>query len=193
MSVSDEQIGRNLTRARGEMSQKELADRMREYGWKWSQATVWSVEKGERPLRLAEAEDLASILEVFAHVFSMDESASKLQERMRVVSGLNRQFEKMVGDYGHALFELALVADDYEDMPSGLREGVEDWLRNTPSRILNDLTVADLFRAEAEHKIMLADGIISAERDAELRAAADERRGHFQKLLEQALEADDQP
>lgn len=35
---------------------------MRTRGWKWSQATVWAVEKGERPLRLAEAEDLVSIL-----------------------------------------------------------------------------------------------------------------------------------
>lgn len=44
------------------MSQQALADRMRERGWKWSQATVWAVEKGERPLRLAEAMDLAQIL-----------------------------------------------------------------------------------------------------------------------------------
>lgn len=37
---------------------------MRDMGWKWSQATVWSVESGKRPLRLAEAQDVASILEV---------------------------------------------------------------------------------------------------------------------------------
>jgi hypothetical protein len=37
---------------------------MRERGWKWSQATVWSVERGDRPLRLAEAEDLAGVLGV---------------------------------------------------------------------------------------------------------------------------------
>lgn len=47
---------------RGELSQSALADRMRERGWKWSQATVWSVEQGERPLRLAEAVDLAEVL-----------------------------------------------------------------------------------------------------------------------------------
>ncbi|UTT52311.1 helix-turn-helix domain-containing protein [Microbacterium maritypicum] len=59
----DEQIGENLTKLRGEMSQKDLATAMRGRGWKWSQATVWSIEKGERPLRLAEAVDVAWILD----------------------------------------------------------------------------------------------------------------------------------
>jgi transcriptional regulator with XRE-family HTH domain len=60
--TSDEQIGRNLASARGELSQKDLASKMRERGFKWSQATVWSIEKGERPLRLSEAQEVADIL-----------------------------------------------------------------------------------------------------------------------------------
>lgn len=59
---TDMSIGRSVSAFRGDMSQQALADKMRERGWKWSQATVWSVEKGERPLRLAEAMDLAQIL-----------------------------------------------------------------------------------------------------------------------------------
>ncbi|MCF3137668.1 helix-turn-helix domain-containing protein [Paenarthrobacter sp. AR 02] len=55
-------IGKNLVRLRGDRSQQEIADGMRHVGWKWSQATVWSVEKGERPLRLAEALSLAKLL-----------------------------------------------------------------------------------------------------------------------------------
>lgn len=35
-----------------------------EYGHKWSQSTVWSVEKGTRPLRLVEAQSLAEIFGV---------------------------------------------------------------------------------------------------------------------------------
>lgn len=35
---------------------------MRQRGHRWSQATVWAVEKGERQLRLTEAEDLGEIL-----------------------------------------------------------------------------------------------------------------------------------
>jgi len=62
MSARDEEIGRAVVALRGDRSQQALANAMRERGWKWSQATVWSIETGERPLRLAEAEDLASVL-----------------------------------------------------------------------------------------------------------------------------------
>lgn len=62
MGDRDQKIGANVARARGDQSQKELADKMRSRGHKWSQSTVWSVEKGDRPLRLTEAEDLASVL-----------------------------------------------------------------------------------------------------------------------------------
>lgn len=57
----NEAIGRTVAAWRGDMSQKELADKMREKGHKWVQSTVWSVESGTRPLRLTEAEDLAEI------------------------------------------------------------------------------------------------------------------------------------
>jgi len=44
------------------MSQQSLATAMRERGWRWSQATVWAVESGERPLRITEAADVVEIL-----------------------------------------------------------------------------------------------------------------------------------
>lgn len=58
MSDRDEVVGQNVARMRGERTQQEVADAMRAAGYKWSQATVWAVEKGERPLRLTEAEDM---------------------------------------------------------------------------------------------------------------------------------------
>jgi transcriptional regulator with XRE-family HTH domain len=57
----DKQIGYNLQQFRGDLTQQELADRMKDKGWKWSQSTVWAIEKGERPLRLAEALDLDEV------------------------------------------------------------------------------------------------------------------------------------
>lgn len=63
--ASDQQIGKNLARQRGNMSQKDLADRIRALDperFKWAPATVWNVEEGKRPLRLGEAEALAEIL-----------------------------------------------------------------------------------------------------------------------------------
>ena len=66
MIEGDALVGANLAdlRERAKMTQKELADAMRAEGHKWSQATVWSVEKGERPLRLIEALDAAHVLGV---------------------------------------------------------------------------------------------------------------------------------
>jgi hypothetical protein len=62
VSVTEEQIGDQVARLRGDRSQKAIADEMRSRGWKWSQATVWSVEQGKRPLRFSEAIDLEAVL-----------------------------------------------------------------------------------------------------------------------------------
>lgn len=70
MTVSDEQIGKNVARFRGDLSQVDLAKAMRAQGFKWSQATVWAVEKGERPMRLTEAEALSGILDTSPHLLT---------------------------------------------------------------------------------------------------------------------------
>ena len=66
MPNREQLIGENMQRLRSalSMSQADLASRMKDAGFKWSQATVWSVEKGERPLRLSEAEELSALLRV---------------------------------------------------------------------------------------------------------------------------------
>lgn len=60
----DDRIGLNVTVARVDrhMSQGALGEAMRRAGWKWTQATVWSVESGRRPLRLSESTTLTGIL-----------------------------------------------------------------------------------------------------------------------------------
>lgn len=57
-------IGEAVAFHRGPRSQKSLGEAMRARGHRWSQATVWSVEKGDRPLKLAEAVDVAAELGV---------------------------------------------------------------------------------------------------------------------------------
>lgn len=64
MADADKFVGTRVAQLRGDMSQKDLAEKMRGYGWKWVQQTVGIVEKGERPLRLTEASDLVQILGV---------------------------------------------------------------------------------------------------------------------------------
>ena len=59
----EKEIGKIVRGSREEclMSQAGLATAMRERGFKWSQATVWSVETGERQLRLTEASVVAEL------------------------------------------------------------------------------------------------------------------------------------
>lgn len=84
----DVRIGKNLIALRGDMSQADLASKMRSlYGLQWSQATVWNIERGERPLRLSEAKAVASLLGANVEDLLQDENVnfkraldSKLQE-----------------------------------------------------------------------------------------------------------------
>lgn len=62
MEDMDKVIGRNLSMLRGEISQEELANRMRDAGHSWTKMTVYNIERGERQLRLAEAVDVLSCL-----------------------------------------------------------------------------------------------------------------------------------
>lgn len=61
---TEEQIGADVAtaRERAGLSQKELAAAMTDRGFKWAQATVSQIEKGERPLRLTESDHLSELI-----------------------------------------------------------------------------------------------------------------------------------
>lgn len=93
----------NVARLRGERSQKGVADAMRERGWKWSQATVWAIEKGERPLRLVEADDLATVLGVHLHNLLQVSDVAEVDSEVRThVETVVREYEGAI----HALTSL---------------------------------------------------------------------------------------
>lgn len=111
MATTDEQIGRNLANLRGELSQKELAAVMRERGWKWSQATVWSIEKGERPLRLTEAADLAVVLDKPFQLILEDDESVRAQMAAKLVVAADRHLREAVREYDESRLTLALHLD----------------------------------------------------------------------------------
>ena len=63
--TADQRLGLNVRtlRERKGLSQRAVADEMRSRGHPWHQQTVLKAEAGTRPLRFAEAVDLAAILE----------------------------------------------------------------------------------------------------------------------------------
>lgn len=77
------EIGQIVQEWRGERSQQAIADEMRDRGHRWSQATVWSVEKGDRPLKLTEAADLADICEKHVVDLTRDLASARLREAWR--------------------------------------------------------------------------------------------------------------
>lgn len=137
MTAKDEQIGRNLVHLRGERPQTEIAEAMRERGYKWSQATVWAVEKGERPLRLTEADDLSQILGggIGADMFLMASSATELRAALFQVSDAHSHLRKAADAYLAALDTLAQIAhrlsaegSEYA-IPPSMWETVTSWLK----------------------------------------------------------------
>lgn len=62
----DQNVATNLRafRDRGGLSQEELAQRMSERGFGFSQATVWKIESGQRPVKISEAVALSDALEL---------------------------------------------------------------------------------------------------------------------------------
>ena len=95
------------------MTQQAMANAMRERGWKWSQATVWSVDTGERPLRLAEAKDLAEVLGV--------DVTALLYDGATAVEMLVHKADRELGDRHVAL---AVALDNFLQALRTFKEGV---------------------------------------------------------------------
>ncbi len=66
LPTPEELAGRHvrLLRQRRGWSQQEVAEKMRAWGYEWSQATVTRLEAATRPLRLNELADLALLFEI---------------------------------------------------------------------------------------------------------------------------------
>ncbi|WP_061962273.1 helix-turn-helix domain-containing protein [Demequina flava] len=133
---ADAQIGRNLATFRGERSQKYLAEKMRSRGWKWSQATVWAIEKGERPLKLAEAHDLVAVLNLFdvSRLLSGD-AAAQVNAWTYQCSARSRDLIEAVKRMREAQINLTIALENLdssgEPMTVGHYLSAESWLDKT--------------------------------------------------------------
>jgi transcriptional regulator with XRE-family HTH domain len=107
MAITDEQIGANVAILRKGKSQKDIAAAMKERGYKWSQATVWSIEKGERPLRLTEALDLAVVLDADMPLIFQEPASTAFHQYwmqvMRAQLKLATHIEEFRNEVGYAV------------------------------------------------------------------------------------------
>jgi hypothetical protein len=186
MAITDEQIGKNIRRVRGDKSQKDVAAAMSDRGWKWSQSTVWSVEKGERPLRVAEAEDLATILGTFTHYFTLPDPESRVHEYMLWMVQANKELSEAISQFYTGQVNLAMIADAYESelWPSTL-EGVRGWLMETPATVATRIRQREQMEGNIDNFAHLGD---DEEAKANMRLIIEQSRatnGPMMKLHEQ--------
>ena len=147
---NDERIGQNLEILRGDTSQKDLADRMRERGFKWSQATVWSIERGERPLRLSEAQEVADILVRPIDMLLAQDGVAVVHAATRTVAERYNNILKAMEEYDDARGHLALALDQIPDVTKdGWLRVSTDWVGQNVDRALEDYrqSSADEFAA----------------------------------------------
>lgn len=178
VEIEDKQIGQNLARLRGAMSQKDLAVAMRKRGHKWAQATVWNVERGERPLRLSEATAIADVLGL---------------QSVQSITAPEGEFEYLVTEaklYA-AKRELALRAEDVirlqrqmveelnalstKDLDESTVRSLEWDLRTTPAEIAYDVVLEQfpLVKALADHGGPFGPALLTGFEQLELKTAND--------------------
>ena len=109
-STSNAQIGSRVKQLRGEKSQGVLAESMRKRGFKWSQGTVWTVETGERPLRLSEAVALAELFGLPIEALSQPEDDMREQLLRAELAAARSEVERASSRVAEIEAELALTA-----------------------------------------------------------------------------------
>lgn len=154
MSDRDVVVGQNLAKLRGDRTQQDIAEAMREAGYKWSQATVWSVEKGERPIRLSEAESLAGILKCSIDRMLLPDQDAELVSRLwkyehdLVIA--EQALAQSVRDYEDRKWALKFVADEMaermQEMADSMQPKIqrkmadsERQLRKSPEKIVEQV------------------------------------------------------
>ncbi|WP_460889084.1 hypothetical protein [Promicromonospora xylanilytica] len=162
----DLHVGQNLTKHRGIRSQKALADWMRKRGWKWSQATVWSIEKGDRPLKFLEAVDLADALDIRIEDLLQE---PELATATRDVAARTRRTLALAERATDALIEFERERRDLDDaIDTGVRLPGWDRLADH-NQIGNALTyttevIADMARSQVERE---RDSLLARKGDPE--------------------------
>ena len=154
----DQNIAANLRtyREARNISQDELAQRMADRGFGFSQATIWKIERGQRPVRASELIAFADALGIIS-VTSLTSEPGEARHRVQLDQA-NRKAHDAYGAlkeaaaaYLHAQLELVVAA--YEARAAGLTvtELHTSWLDTPPEEAVIQARVeADQEEARSE-------------------------------------------
>lgn len=128
MHIKDETVGQNLAklRKRSNLTQEELAARMRARGHSWTKMTVYNVERGDRQLRLVEASDVLICLGYDSQAdlprLLMNEQEAVIVEAIDRLKLAIRGIDIRCHDIYRARYFLKHVLDQDEDeLPKGVK------------------------------------------------------------------------
>jgi transcriptional regulator with XRE-family HTH domain len=155
----DQNIAANLRtyREAGSISQEELAQRMADRGFGFSQATIWKIETGQRPVRAAELIALAHSLAVMsATSLTYEPDAARhqvqLEQANRNAHHAYQRLKEAAADYLDAQVELVVAARQAHDAGLAVTELHTSWL-DTPAEeaVIEARVEADQDAVRSEH------------------------------------------
>ena len=136
----DQNIAANLRtyREARSISQEELAQRMGDLGFGFSQATIWKIESGQRPVRASELVALADSLGVMAATsltYKPDAARHQVQleQANRKAHRAYETLKEAASGYLEAQFEVLVAAREAQDAGLTVTELHTSWL-DTPQK-----------------------------------------------------------
>lgn len=135
------------------LSQEELAQRMVERGFGFTQATVWKIEQGKRAVRIAEAVALMDVLGLPSwmnltrspHTFRRD---AQLQAAHRYAGVAYSAVKDAATEFLRAQAEVAAAAAEAREAGVAVNPLWTSWLPESPERAVLEARVA-YYRADA--------------------------------------------
>jgi transcriptional regulator with XRE-family HTH domain len=139
------------------VSQEELAQRMSDRGFGFSQATVWKIERGQRPVKASELLALADSLGALSPLDLTSEPgvaghAAQLQQAHRNAYEAHEVLKKAAAAYIEAQFDLVYAARAAHDDGLTVTDLHTSWLRVSPEEAVIQARV-EIYQedAQAEH------------------------------------------
>jgi transcriptional regulator with XRE-family HTH domain len=154
----DQNIAANLRTYREavSISQEELAQRMADLGFGFSQATIWKIESGQRPVRASELVALADSLGIMRATNLTDKPdiakhEVRLEQANRKAYRAYETLKKAARDYLDAQLELVVTARLADDAGLAVPERHTSWLGTPPEEAVIQARVeADQEEARSE-------------------------------------------
>ena len=144
----DDNIAANLRiyREAGNVSQEELAQRMADRGFGFSQATIWKIESGQRPVRASELVALADSLGILSPTsltYKPDATRYKVQldQANRNAQHAYETLREAAAGYLEAQVVLVVAAREAHDAGLTVTQLHTSWLNTPPEEAVIEARV----------------------------------------------------